>query len=398
MNVLLLTILLCGDLPGVLRGGSHELDGAVGADAALPGPALPSRASPDVTIMQAARAGLPSYSIEMAQWRWNGFYKRNMALTLGVNTDTIYGGLDAWNVGIPGLSIGVFGRAELLLAGVNVAWIQDGVNRSARGFTASYAMVGGRAAYTVLRHLTVEAELAGRAWLFAKVPFVHDPAWRIPSSFVAAEPRARIKWEGVTTDRARLGLRKGLYGLIEVGVDVRALSGPWGGYVGDPYEKRNNLKSGTYPRRVLVRGFGGVNVGHVWWLQAKGEAGWGQQEDDVSRTRIGGMNPYTVNMPGTAWGEFLCERYAAAHFEAGVTPIDMLYIGLSGHLALVNDPHRVGNLDEFQLLRGLAAEARLGLLGFGVIHVRAGGTPDVIRVGGHGGFGAFAWAEMWFPR
>ena len=272
------------------------------------------------------------------------------------------------------------------------------MNRRERGFTASYAQVGGRAAYTLFTRLTVEAELSGRAWAFTKVPGVSDPLWRIPTAFVTAEPRARLKWDGLTRDPGRLGLHTGLQGLLEVGVDLRALSTPFGGQRGGPYEARNNLPQGANPRRFLLRGSGGVNLLKVFWLQGSGEAGYGSEEDDLTCVRVGGMNPYTVTMPGTAWGEFLCERFAAAHLEAGVTPLQLLYIGMSGHLAVVNDPHRVGDLDDVMLLRGLAAEARVGLLGFGVVHVRAGGNSDVMRAGGRGGFGVFAWLEMWFPR
>lgn len=47
-------------------------------------------------------------------------------------------------------------------------------------------------------------------------------------------------------------------------------------------------------------------------------AGWGANQDDLSRTRAGGLNPYVVPLAGAAWAEFRVEEYAAARVGPSV--------------------------------------------------------------------------------
>jgi hypothetical protein len=51
-----------------------------------------------------------------------------------------------------------------------------------------------------------------------------------------------------------------------------------------------------------------------WTVAPRGElrAGWSQGQDAVSRTRLGGLNPYVVPVAGAAWAEFWVDTYAAA--------------------------------------------------------------------------------------
>lgn len=38
-------------------------------------------------------------------------------------------------------------------------------------------------------------------------------------------------------------------------------------------------------------------------------AGWGQDKDEVTATRMGGLNPYVIPLAGATWAEFLVEDY-----------------------------------------------------------------------------------------
>jgi hypothetical protein len=40
-------------------------------------------------------------------------------------------------------------------------------------------------------------------------------------------------------------------------------------------------------------------------------AGWAEREDAITRTRLGGLNPYVVPLAGAAWAEWWVEDYAA---------------------------------------------------------------------------------------
>ena len=51
-----------------------------------------------------------------------------------------------------------------------------------------------------------------------------------------------------------------------------------------------------------------------WTLAPRVEvrAAWARNQDFLTRTRLGGMNPYVVPLAGAAWGEFWVESYLAA--------------------------------------------------------------------------------------
>jgi hypothetical protein len=360
-----------------LERGHHDASAFVGAEVPLATPSDPRRAP------------LP-FGILGYRWRWTGFFKPNVASEISVNTDTVQAQVDAWDVGIPGSSVSTWARAEGLLAGVNTQWMQDGVNRWERGFTASYAQVGFRASQTAARVFTVETELAFRGWLFTPLPLLSAPG-ATPTPLLVAEPRVRLKFDGRRPDAHGLGLFTGVAGWLETGVDARLGTRPFG------EGTRNRLPWNALPRRVQGRGFLGAHTGR-WWLQARAEAALGVDEDDLSRTRVGGLNPYTVNMPGAAWGEFLCERFIATHVEAGLTTLPWLYTGLSVHAAAINDPHRTGELSSVGILRGVALETRVALSRFGLLHLRGGGSTDVLRPGRRAALGGFAWLEVWLPR
>ncbi|MEW5848478.1 MAG: hypothetical protein AB2A00_06670 [Myxococcota bacterium] len=375
-------------LAGGARADVHELEMAAGLDAGAEGTgiyALPWGLPP--------RQKTPSYGVARAAWRWLGFWRPNVALSAEFNTDTLAAGLDAYNVGAPGLSVGLFSRAELGFAQVSLNQLHDGVNHPERGYTASYAMTGGRASYTVLNRLTVEGELGGRGWVFTPGPNT-DRNWRIPAPFLALEPRARLKWHDLRPDEGGLGLHRGMAAMLEAGMDVRAFSRSFGGYKGGPVDPRNTVEAGEFPRRISARGLAGVPLARRLWVGLQGDAGYGHDEDDISRTVIGGMNPYTVNVPGAAWGEWRSERYVAGHAHAGILPLQNLYVGLSAHLCVLNDPHRVGALDELGVVRAFAAEVRVALARVVRWRLSVGGSGDVRRERGPGALGAFTWFEL----
>ncbi len=377
--------------------GTHVMEAAAGLDAAFTGSGLyllgdlsdPSQRTP-ASLM----SGPPKYGIFMVRYQYRGIAGRKVAAGVEVNTDTLSGDVWAWDVGVPGLGMGVFGRAEALLAGVNINHMRDGRNQTDRGFGASYAMGGARVSYTVLRYLTVEAEGAARAWVFNPMPGT-DRAFRVPAPYVSAEPRVRFKWLGASNRRSQFGLTHGLAAVLEVAADLRALNKPWGGKRGsEPVDPRNNLAMGTVARRASAFISGGGRPLKGLYLGGLLQGGYGDGEDDITRTRVGGMNPYVVQMPGAAWGEFLCDRYVAATVTAGVVANPYLYVGGTLNGAVVNDPRRVGALDEPGVVRGASAEVRAAVLDLLLVRAQVGGNIDVTRPATRGAMGVFLWLEM----
>ncbi len=66
----------------------------------------------------------------------------------------------------------------------------------------------------------------------------------------------------------------------------------------------------------------------AWKVAPRAElrAGWSRGQDAISRTRLGGLNPYVVPVAGAAWAEFWVDTYAAVRFgpslQAGPIRID----------------------------------------------------------------------------
>ena len=80
-------------------------------------------------------------------------------------------------------------------------------------------------------------------------------------------------------------------------------------------------------------------------------AGLAHGQDDLTKTRLGGLNPYVVPLAGAAWAELWVERYVAlrAGPRATLGPVEL---SLVADLAWVDDGRR---------LFGVAALTRVGL-------------------------------------
>lgn len=55
----------------------------------------------------------------------------------------------------------------------------------------------------------------------------------------------------------------------------------------------------------------------TWSPRAAVWAGWASGQDDVTRTRVGGLNPWVVPLAGAGWSEFWVEDYAALRSGGG---------------------------------------------------------------------------------
>lgn len=389
-----LVLALTGAAAPVLA-GTHVLDVGGGMDVAARGTGLnvgPDPTDPTQRNVRALLGGPPSYGIFFLRYRYNGLLGRNISVGGEFNTDTLSADVTAYDVGLPGITVAAFGRAEALLAGVNNNPIFDGETKADRGFGASYVLAGARTSYTTLGHLSVEAELAGRAWVFNPMPAT-QPHFRLPTPYASAEPRVRLKWLDAPRGREDLGLPRGLAMVLELGADIRALNEPWGGTTDEEPDPRNSLAQGAVAQRMVAAMVaGGRPLKRLQWY-VTGNAGWGTGEDDITRTRVGGQNPYTVNMPGAAWGEFLAARYLAASVHAGVLAKPFLYVGVGLHGAAVDDPARKGDTDDVGVLRGLSTEIRVGFLKYFLLRAQVGGNMDVRRGNRTGALGAFVWVE-----
>jgi hypothetical protein len=112
---------------------------------------------------------------------------------------------------------------------------------------------------------------------------------------------------------------------------------------------------------------------HPSWLIAPRielRTGWARGEDDITRTRLGGLNPYVVPLAGAAWAEWWVESYVALRAGAAVN-------AEWGSVAAVVDAARFDGMSAY----GVAV---LGHVAIDVFFVEAstGWAPSIARAPG----------------
>ena len=159
----------------------------------------------------------------------------------------------------------------------------------------------------------------------------------LPPEMWTFEPRLRFtgwKFEHdeafVDAHRHRWRLRG--WGLgAELGMDFRNNWDTWGAFdpqAFDPVDERNILGRTPMTARLWVAG--GVQIIDALRLQGRLFLSAGDQEDDLTRTRVGGLNPYVLQVPGVPWAAFLPQNFGAAQASVHVLTIGQIEIGLEG--------------------------------------------------------------------
>lgn len=308
----------------------------------------------DVAVAPDARG----FGIVVADLRGRGVANGDLRVTL--NTDTLQVGLE--NIAVaPRVQLNVFARGEGLFAGMLTTYVARGERVPARQLFASYAQVSASVKWLPQDHHALELVLAGRRWFFHRT---EDTAIGLPTDTLAFEPRLRyVYWDLRTpegdTDAAVFHPRfEGVAAGVELGVDLRQFT------TDAPPDTGLALRAlRVRERPVFVRQWirAGVRPHRRVRVQLEQQAAVGFDEDDLSRVRVGGMNPYAVQIPGLPWPALLSERLvaglASAHWQ--VSPRAAHELGVALAAGGFNDPARRGDLDRYGFFAGAAVFADL---------------------------------------
>ena len=308
--------------------------------------------------------------------RGRGLTRGGGDLHFFLNTETLQAGVENLPMGTPRLQWSAALRAEGAYAGLLPDYYTQGTMRPGSGFWASYAY-----AFTSLKWLpggahSVEFVGAARLWLFARIEGSTHPDLQMPPDAAVFEPRLRYtywnlsspgeEWQSqVAYPRVR-GLAVGL----ELGADVRDNAQAWGAVRGID-DGRNHPGRVILMARQWLRA--GAQIGPRVRVQLEESASWGDGEDDLTRPRAGGMNPYVVPIPGMPWASLLSERLLAAQASVHVRP-SLRYpheVGVAVAGGAFNDVRRIGALDTFGGAGGVAAFTDLRF-GRWQVYARAG--------------------------
>lgn len=174
----------------------------------------------------------------------------------------------------------VAARGEALAAGLLASPWTAGAPDPSRSLWASYAGLEGGFVRYLPNGFWAGAQASARAYWFEARAETRVPV-PSPTSLVTGEVIAG-------------SFSPDLAAWIRAGVDVEGLSPSPHVAVEATYRP-----SATVAPRLEVR------------------AAWAKNQSDLTRTRLGGLNPYVVPLAGAAWAEWRVESYVAA--RAGIT-------------------------------------------------------------------------------
>ncbi|MFW5921289.1 MAG: hypothetical protein ACOCUS_05560 [Polyangiales bacterium] len=281
------------------------------------------------------------------------------------NTDTAQVGLEGVQLADGKLELAAALRGQVAFAGLLMDYYQRGLLVDERGFFASYGQLWARAKWHFAPYNTLELLVSGRRWFFRRRGDTDEMLVLPPEAWVF-EPRLgytywRIdapdrEWEAHRLFPRVTGIGFGLWGELHLRSSTRA----WGAPVGGGLDPRNDPDEVILMARQWLRA--GLSLGTRVRLQLEQHAGWGEGEDDLTRSRAGGMNPYVVPIPGLPWAALLSERFVAASGGIHVALDDEGRHEIGGLLAggAFNDVRRTGALDDYGGAGGVALTADPG--------------------------------------
>lgn len=269
------------------------------------------------------------------------------------NTDTIHLEIERLPMG-KGFEFSVALRGELGLAGVLFQYYEQGLRRDGLGFYASYVQLIPKFQWHVGNNHTLELLTTVRQWFFNTNNT--DPSYILPINTFVFEPRlGYIYWD---IDSPALEYRasrffprtEGLAFGASLGVDVRSKIRDWG-FAGDG---RNEPGRAIWTINQWARA--GWQTNERFRLEFQNTFNWGWFQDDITRLRVGGMNPYVVIIPGLPWSANLSERLIIGQLSGHIRPKagkpQELGLLLSG--GALNDPRREGRLSDYGGVGGVA--------------------------------------------
>jgi len=274
-------------------------------------------------------------------------------LRLYYNTDTLHVEIERIPIA-KGLELSVGVRGQAFFAGLLHQYYEQGLRVSGRGFNASYVVLLPKLQWHFADHHTLEVLTNVRRWFFGDRNT--DPGYLLPADTWVFEPRLGYIYWNVDSPAEEYRASKlfprisGIAVGASVGVDVRSDLRAWG-FVGDG---RNDPAKAIWTLNQWLRS--GWKTHDRFRIELQETFNWGWNQDDITRMRVGGMNPYVLVVPGLPWSSNISERLAIAQLSGHIRPKtnapQELGVLVSG--GTVNDPRRLGLLEDFGGIGGMA--------------------------------------------
>lgn len=278
----------------------------------------------------------------------------NGNLRLHYNTTKLHVGIERLFFAKNKMAFFAFAEGQLILAQILRDYFKRGQRIAELGFDASEARLHAKLQWYPGPYQTLEVTVEGHYWWFGTNRNT-APNFVLPPNTWVFEPRIgyvfwKIDAHGEEWEAHRFYPRvRGVALGIRGGVDVRSRSGAWGLPDG-----RNDPGRAIYTVRQWLRaGWQFVPLARLQ-VDQWGSYGWG--EDDITRNRVGGVNPYVVPVPGLPWTGLVSERLFSAqlgvHIKAKEASRHEFGVLLGG--GAFNDVTRDGAISTYGGAGGLA--------------------------------------------
>jgi len=359
---------------------SRLLGAALVAAALLIGASPPAEAEPTHEVVAAGMFeswvahDLGGHGAVLAGWKMSGL--PGEAVVEGwFNTETIQLGYYNRRLGSSNWRISAQLKGELQLAALLYDYYRNGVRIPENGFHASYFEAGTSLRSDFAPHHTAELTLRGRQWFFSDRDGETGESFILPNDPLVFEPRLSYRfWNVDYTTHAADWLRplariEGVTFGIEGGVDLRSDTTAWGNE-GDVRNAPDDLIA--HGRQWLRAGW---RLSPGVRLQLAEAMRIGSGDDDISRERIGGSNPYVVPVHGVQWAAFMASDHLSTQLSLHGRVGGEHELGLAVDASALRDIDRVG-ADEFGLALGVGAFADLRWERW-FLEARFGYAPDI---------------------
>ena len=304
-------------------------------------------------------------------WQRDDFWKTG-DLEIRFNTDTLQATVR--NVRLNDrVKVGGRLKGQALFGGLLQDYYREGLVDRERIFWASYINAAPHVEIQDAPNY-IQLELGVRRWFFSPMDPNTSPSLTLPPDLWAFEARLRYTlWHAEHdpsfTDPHRTSWRfKGWAMGLELATDIRSDTSGWGALdeqAFDPVDRRNITNSQPTWIRAWARG--GRDTWSGGRVQGMAFLSIGQNEDDLTRVRVGGMNPYVVPVHGLPWTSHVLGNFASLHgkvmqrilsdSEIGLA-VDV--VGLSDEAATRTTTTRSLELEQALLGLGAVGDFRFG--------------------------------------
>ncbi len=318
---------------------------------------------------------------------------RSAHFSIVLNTDTLTVHYDRVRFAGGRIEIGAEVSGEARFAGLLPDYYRDNRLDSARGFWASYLKAQVYAKLNLPKNNFVSLKGDARRWFFSRSDDT-DNALILPAEAWVFEPRLsytlwHIKPDKSLWERHRLFSRiRGIALGVILGADFRSQVHPWGARdsaVFNPIDPRND------PSQIIPIAYQWLKVGWQMHDQVRTQISqatiWGAGGDDLTRVRVGGLNPYVVPIAGAPWAAHLSEVVVSLDWSWHIRVGQTLETGVLFNGAFIEDKNRVGNSNTLDPIAGIGLFVDWPL-GHWQIDGRAGWSPSFEGAGKAGSFAA----------